>query len=82
MSLYPELGNINISRKHILQLYQKVLESFLETKGGTAAFTFQAPGESEVKVICKNWDVSTVHHTGVNSTSIGTLTATFERVYE
>lgn len=58
------------------------MEGFLETRGGAAAFTFQAPGDTEVKVICRNWDVSILNHTGNNATSIGTLTATFERVYE
>jgi len=58
------------------------MESFLETKGGVQSFTWQAPGESEVKVICRNWDTNTLNHTGTNNTSIGTLTATFERVYE
>ena len=75
-----EAWNLTFANRSFTDIFN--MESFLETKGGTAAFTFQAPGESEVKVICKNWDVSTVHHTGVNSTSIGTLTATFERVYE
>jgi len=58
------------------------MESFLETKGGATSFTFQPPGESEVKVICRNWDTSILNHTGNNATSYGTLTATFERVYE
>lgn len=58
------------------------MESFLETKGGVVPFTWQAPGDTEVKVICRSWDISTINYTGVNSTSVGTLTATFERVYE
>lgn len=58
------------------------MESFLETKGGVTSFTWQAPGETEVKVICRDWSVNTLYHTGTNATSIGTLTAKFERVYE
>lgn len=58
------------------------MRSFLETRGGATSFTWQAPGESEVKVICRDWNINTLNHTGTNSTSIGTLSATFERVYE
>jgi len=75
-----ESWNLTFANRSFTDIFN--MESFLETKGGTAAFTFQPPGESEVKVICRNWDVSTLYHTGVNSASIGTLTATFERVYE
>ena len=58
------------------------MQSFLETKAGVVAFTFTPPGESEVKVICRDWNVSTLYHTESNNTSIGTLSARFERVYE
>jgi phage-related protein len=58
------------------------MDSFLETRGGSTSFTWTPPGEVEIKVICRNWDISVLNHTGVNSTSIGSLTATFERVYE
>ena len=75
-----ESWSLTFSNRSFTDIFN--MESFLDTKGGTTAFTFQAPGEAEVKVICRNWDVSTIHHTGTNSSSIGTLTATFERVYE
>jgi len=59
------------------------MEAFLEAKGGNTAFTFGAPGESpEVKVICRSWNVSTINYSGNNATSVASLTATFERVYE
>ena len=75
-----ESWSLTFSNRLFSDIYN--MESFLETKGGTTAFTWAPPGESEVKVICRNWDVNTLYHTGTNSTSIGTLTATFERVYE
>mgnify|MGYP006277525375 CR=1 FL=1 len=56
--------------------------TFLETKGAVLAFTWTPPGGSEVKVICRNWSVDTIQHTGTNSSSYGGLSATFERVYE
>lgn len=58
------------------------MESFLETKAGVTSFTWAPPGDVDMKVICRNWNTNTLQHTGTNSTSIGTLTATFERVYE
>lgn len=58
------------------------MKTFLEGKGGVVAFTFAPPGEAEIKVICKDWNVSTLYHTGTNATSIGSLSARFERVYE
>jgi phage-related protein len=56
--------------------------SFLETKGGGVAFTWTPPGGAEVKVICRDWSVDTIQHTGTNSESYGSLATRFERVYE
>jgi phage-related protein len=59
------------------------LVSFLEGKGGVTSFTWQPPGEAaEIKVICRDWALDIPQFTGTNSTSVGSLNATFERVYE
>jgi len=58
------------------------METFLETRGGATSFTFAPPGEADVKVICRNWNTTILNYTGNNATSIASLTATFERVYE
>lgn len=50
--------------------------NFFETRAGTVAFTWTPPGGTEVKVICKEWKDNYV------SPTIGSVSATFERVYE
>lgn len=56
--------------------------TFLEGKGGVTAFTFTPPGEAEIKVICKQWDVTTVVRSTTDADSFGSLSVSFERVYE
>ncbi len=56
--------------------------TILETKGGVTAFTWTPPGSTEIKVICSDWSVDTMYHTGTNSTSYGSLSTRFVRVYE
>lgn len=58
------------------------MRSFLETKAGVTAFTWTPPDQAEIKVICRQWNISTVLHTGTASTSFGSANVVFERVYE
>lgn len=58
------------------------MRTFLEGKGGVVAFTWTPPGETEIKVICRDWSIETITHTGTDATSHGSLSTRFERVYE
>lgn len=53
------------------------IEEFLEGKGGTEAFTWTPPRESEeINVICQSWSRSIEH------ASVDTLRATFLQVFD
>jgi phage-related protein len=56
--------------------------TFLVQKGGVVAFTFTPPGESEIKVICKQWDKTTIVKSNADVDSFASLSVAFERVYE
>lgn len=80
MNYMTETWNLSFANRTFTDIDSML--TFLQGKGGVLAFTWTPPGESEIKVICKQWDVSTFFHTGTDSQSYGSLTATFERVYE
>lgn len=53
------------------------IDTFLAARGGSEAFTWQAPGDSEEKsYVCREWSYETVRY------NLNTITAVFEEVAE
>jgi phage-related protein len=50
------------------------IETFLDGKGGTTTFTWTPSGESEVTVICREWNIN------YNSNNTRQLSCAFEEV--
>jgi len=57
------------------------MSAFLTARNGVESFTWTPPGEVVAyKVICRSWDTDTIVNDG--TIGFGSLTATFERVYD
>lgn len=50
------------------------INTFLTDKGGVTSFTWTPSGESEVRVLCREWSQSKI------SPNVGSITCTFEEV--
>ncbi|HEU4709605.1 MAG TPA: phage tail protein [Methylophilaceae bacterium] len=50
------------------------IDTFLQGKGGATSFTWTPTGETEVRVICRQWSRTKV------APNVGTLSASFEEV--